>query len=170
MPLAGKKDLLIVGGGTGAVLEELQGNQRITFVELSSKMIAKAKGRPCHVTVDFVHQDYLDWIPAHTYDAILLPFFLDSFDEDNLTRIINKSRSELSDQGELHVIDFQKGNAIQNFLVWLMYRFFRLTTNCDGRVLLDISRRIESQGFHSASELSYLHKWVFYTIYLPKKS
>lgn len=163
--LKGKKNILIVGGGTGQLLEGLGSDNEVVFVELSRKMIEKAKLRKSLAAVDFIHADYLEWRTDQIFDAVVFPFFLDSFSKTSLDKIIEKSRSELKPNGELHVLDFEKSSMLHNLLIKLMFLFFRITTGLESRELLDFRSAILAQDFVMMNECSLYNGWVKYRVY-----
>lgn len=163
--LKGKREVLIVGGGTGKLLPHLEEGQQVTFVELSPGMILKAKQRATKAAVTFVHADYLMWETSSVYDVILFPFFLDVFREANLRKVITKAQKQLSVSGELHVIDFQKGSWFQRSLIQIMYGFFRLTANLEADRLLDFHSELLQSGFSVQHEKTFVRDWIFYRVY-----
>lgn len=163
--LKNKNEILIVGGGTGLVLKDFRQHQHITYVELSSKMIKKARIRSTKPKIDFIHRNYLNWKSNRRFDAVLLAFFLDSFNEENLYKVIMKVKDQLNAGGEVHVLDFQRGTRLQNLLVWVMYLFFRITTRLESRELLDFEKYFRTAGFRTDHSETFLNVWVAYRIY-----
>ena len=79
-----KSSILIVGGGTGWILEELAkvhpSGLDIVYVEISQKMIALSKTRDVgNNNVEFVHLGIEDFKTDLLFDAILTPFLFDNF-------------------------------------------------------------------------------------------
>lgn len=162
------QEILIVGGGSGKILEGLHQDQRVTYVELSGRMMERAKRRTSVPQIDFIVGDYLTWKTDGEYDAILFPFFLDSFSRSNLQLILAKARQELRPDGELHVIDFQKGDAFRNLLVKLMYIFFRIIANLEGKKLLHLDHSVVKAGFERVHYQEFFKDWIFYSVYRKK--
>ncbi len=167
--LAGKSRVLIVGGGTGLLLDALQGVEKIVFLELSEKMMATSRNRGSHLRVDYVHADFFQWETSEKFDAIVMPFFLDCFGTEKLERAILKTRALLVEQGELHVIDFQPASWWKNSLIRVMYLFFRLFSSLEGKVLLKIDGVIQNAEFRQKSETFFCDKWIFYSVYQPNR-
>ena len=163
--LLNKKSILIVGGGTGQLLEGLGSENEVVFVELSQKMIQKAKLRKSPASIDFIHENYFEWHSNQNFDAIIFPFFLDSFSKTSLDKIIEKSRAELKPNGELHVLDFERSGSFHNLLVRLMFLFFRITTRLESRKLLDFRSIILAHDFALVNEQSFYDGWVRYGVY-----
>lgn len=163
--LQNKKNILIVGGGTGQILEYLGQGQEIVFVELSKKMLDLAKRRKTSAAVDFVHQNYLTWQSDQKFDVILFSFFLDAFSESSLNSILKKCQSELSRQGELIVVDFERAAPLQNFVTKIMLLFFRIATKLESRQLLDFKKIIASVGFEMIEAKAFLKGWVYLRVF-----
>ena len=152
--------LLILGGGTGAILEQLV-HPEITYVEMSGKMIDQARQRPTNATVKFVNADFLEWNSKQKFDAIYCPFFLDCFDESTLKEVLNKVLTLLNDPGQLHVIDFKNGNWFQGAINRVMVLFFRITVGLVSKRLLPIDHIIQNQGFDLVGSRDLMAGWVF---------
>ena len=163
--LQNKKSILIVGGGTGLILESLEESQEVVFVELSKKMLDLAKQRKTSAAVDFVQQNYLTWQSDQKLDAILFPFFLDAFSESSLNSILQKCQAELSSRGELIVVDFERAAPLQNFVTKIMLLFFRIATKLESRQLLDFKKIIASVGFEMIEEKAFLKGWVYLRVF-----
>lgn len=163
--LQGAKSLLIVGGGSGAVLESLCELNRVVFLELSGKMIDLAKRRRTRQQVDFVQADFLRWSSNERFDAILMPFFLDCFEEGELTQVIERVRGLLHTDGHLHVVDFRKSSWWRNVMVRMMYIFFWLTSGLRTNQLRDFDQYLYEAGFSKTSESTFIGGWVFYSRY-----
>ncbi|VXD17626.1 class I SAM-dependent methyltransferase [Marinoscillum sp. 108] len=167
--LAGKSRVLIVGGGTGLLLDALQDVEKIVFLELSEKMIARSRNRGSHPRVDYVHADFFQWETSEKFDAIVMPFFLDCFGTEKLEGAIFKARTHLTENGELHVIDFQSASWWKNSLIHVMYLFFRLFSSLEGKTLLNIDGAIRNAQFGQKSESFLCDKWIFYSVYQPNR-
>lgn len=156
--------LLILGGGTGVILEELD-HPHITCVEMSAKMIHQAEKRSTRSEVSFVNTDFLEWNSEQKFDAIYCPFFLDCFDQKTLNKVIGKLKMLLSSNGELHVVDFQRGNILQQFVTWNMIIFFKVTSGLKTNSLLNIDEALKKGGFREGFVKLFLKKWMFYRKY-----
>ena len=102
--LAGRR-VLEVGCGTGrhTVKIAAQGN-RVTGIDLSSGMLAKAKGKLAgYNEVRLVEADFMatDLFEAHSFDAIVAALVLEHIRD--LPRFFVAARRVLTSGGELHV-------------------------------------------------------------------
>jgi ubiquinone/menaquinone biosynthesis C-methylase UbiE len=155
-----KTNILVLGGGTGAFLKYLEPKHRVTFLDLSSKMIVKAKQRNTAAQVDFVIADFMNWETQKQFDAVVCPFFLDSFPESEVTFIITKLKKILNEHGTLIVVDFQKGNWFQNVVMKVIHLFFRVFTNLKSTRLLDLHALVMRASFKEQSVQYFYGHWV----------
>jgi tRNA (cmo5U34)-methyltransferase len=126
--------VLIIGGGSGKLLQELfkrKPDCKVIYVEASSSMIALAK-KHNHQNlsrIEFVHGTEDSIRASMTVDTIITPFFLDLFSEPSLSLVLKKLNTALRPDGKWIVTDFVASKKISHrFLLWLMYRFFRIVS------------------------------------------
>jgi ubiquinone/menaquinone biosynthesis C-methylase UbiE len=163
------RNVLIVGGGTGRMLCHLDENVNVTYLELSQKMIDKAKMRETTAQVEFVKADFLLWQTESKYDCVLMPFFLDCFTEHDMIAVINRTKSLLHQDGKLIVTDFQDAGLFRNQIVKLMYWFFNVVSGLKGKTLLDFQTVILTRGYQLNSTELFLNSWIFHSVYTTKK-
>lgn len=155
--------VLILGGGTGKLLEHLLECESIDFVEKSSKMIAKANDRKSIQPINFIECDFLAFESNQAYDVIICPFFLDCFDATHLNNVLDKIKMHLINDGRLLVTDF--GINTPHLLSKVMHLFFRATVNLESRKLLDIHSVILNHNFKLLNEKFYWKKVIFSRLY-----
>lgn len=130
--------LLIVGGGTGIVLKELQRlgyNGRIDYADISSGMIGRASKREVTMEIEFYQCDIRS-LDQSGYDGVHMAFFLDQFNEQQLREILNVLRSKLVDDSPMVVTDFVRAHGwFYRLLLFGMYRFFRIMAGIPAREL-----------------------------------
>lgn len=123
--------VLIVGGGTGEILEWLPKEARVMvdYLELSSAMINKARKRKSQaLETNFINGDIVDH--EGKYDVIIASFFLDCFDQDDLEKVLHKLASLLKVEGKLLVTDFALTESQRDKLLQkVMHQFFKITAN-----------------------------------------
>lgn len=156
--------VLILGGGTGKLLEALPKCKQVHFLDLSEKMIDHAKKRDSKTTVNFILADFLDHDFESTYDVIICPFFLDCFDEKNLKRVLGKVKALLNQDGRLIVTDFQKTKR-NGFLLKGMHLFFRVFTSLQSRDIKNIHLEIVLVGFNSSKKTFFHQNMIFSRLY-----
>lgn len=159
--LEGVEQILIVGGGTGMLLERLPKGKKVVFLERSGEMIKRAKQRSTNTVVEFEQADIFEWYTERKFDAIILPFVLDCFDAPGVQQMLRKARQHLVVGGQLIVVDFQRGSRWQNTLVRRMYRFFRLVANLQTSRLPAIPSLLVAEGFVLEGERLFFKGWIF---------
>jgi len=129
--------VLLIGGGTGWLLEELlrvRPGAQVTYLEASPKMLQLAMKKLARyswmmdATVDFRlgNEDALR--PDETFDVILTPFLLDLFPEQRLRHLMDRLHAALAPGGLWLFSDFwpvrSPAPLWQRLLLKAMYTFF----------------------------------------------
>jgi ubiquinone/menaquinone biosynthesis C-methylase UbiE len=109
--IAPGSEVLIVGGGTGWILEKIAvlqpGGLRITYVESSAKMMEMSRKRNAgHNQVEFVLSPVEELDAAAVYDCILTGFVFDNFSADKAAAIVRQLGLALRDGGYWLYTDF----------------------------------------------------------------
>ena len=156
--------VLILGGGTGKILTQMPPVFSIVFMEKSAKMIAAAQKKPTQNEIFFRRQNFLLSNIEEHYDAILCPFFLDCFGEENLHIATDKLKQLVRPGGYLFVSDFEY-DKVSSPLSNLMHWFFRITTNLESRKLKPIHPLLISKGFEMAREKLFYQNMIFSRVY-----
>ncbi|MEP0986231.1 class I SAM-dependent methyltransferase [Ekhidna sp.] len=164
LKVIGDKDrVLILGGGTGKLLEFIPKSGELDFVEMSHRMLDRAKRKKFHRSINLIHTDFLEFNTDKKYDVIICPFFLDCFEIQGLTKVIAKIRSQLKPDGKLIITDFERSN-INSFILKIMLIFFKLFSKLETNRLLDIRAILKENGFNE-SETSFYKKGIFSALY-----
>ncbi|HWD92442.1 MAG TPA: class I SAM-dependent methyltransferase [Verrucomicrobiae bacterium] len=155
------KKVLIFGEGNGRFLAEC-GRQlpdaKITVVDASARMLALAQRRlagqgTSSTGIDFICADALTWTPpAREFDLIVTHFFLDCFRREQVEMLIGKLAQAAAPRANWLLADFQvpaSGLARQRsrLILWMLYRFFRVTTGLPGSVLTPPDDFLRQNGF-----------------------
>ncbi len=144
------KRLLILGGGSGRLLNDICSNYpslEIDYIDLSHGMIDRARKRMKHSSyVNFI-QGTEDDLPAHQYDGVITNFFLDMFDESGMNNVIEKVKRSLSEEAIWLVTDFVNERKAHAIKLWCMYRFFRIITKIEATHLSDWREQMVQAGF-----------------------
>ena len=160
------KQILIVGGGSGSELLELEREGftgKITFVE-PSDMIEKAKSRNLKIDVEFVKKNW-PFGETKKYDGVITPFFLDQFSGNELQRIMETLVNSLARDGLWLNTDFiPPETRFQKVLLNIMYRFFRVVAGLKNNKLENFDVVFEKAGFFLVSEVIY-NQWVKSTVW-----
>ena len=142
------KRLLILGGGSGWILEPLClacPELQIDYIDLSPKMIEAARIKSSNAQVTFIQGTEND-IPDHSYDGVITNFYLDLFDERSVGHVINKIRTSLTPSARWLVTDFVYEKRWHQLMLWIMYRFFRITACIEATRLPDWQREMNHAG------------------------
>lgn len=130
--------ILIVGGGTGWILEEISKihplGLMITYIDNSSKMIQLSKKRSLAFNdVEFINELIENVkLDLKMYDVILTPFLLDCLVQNELEAVFRKMENSLKHNGIWIDVDFYlttNSNLWHKILIRLMYLFFKITCN-----------------------------------------
>lgn len=136
--------VLIVGGGTGWLLEPLLAKgqpDRIVYLDASARMVARATRRLLNRqllgTVEFRVGDETMLQSTDQFDVVITPFVLDLFTAQTLrTRLLPRLRAALKPGGQWLVTDFVPATGWgKKTLIQTMIWFFRLTANIEARHL-----------------------------------
>ena len=142
------KSLLILGGGTGQVLmelEKLKFKGAVTYVDMSEGMINRAKKRVVSYDVKFIISKIEGMEFDSRFDAVHAAFFFDQFDEAKITSIVDGLLTSCRPNSVWIVVDFISGANRYHFLLYkLMYLFFRITTEIESKKLPDLFGQLES--------------------------
>jgi tRNA (cmo5U34)-methyltransferase len=162
--------VLIIGGGTGQILNELNKQQKkltVIYLEKSKIMVANAKRRlPFEfLDIEFKCGDALTTNWPHC-NIIITNFFLDVFNEKNLLKIMDKIK-ESQRLGDFWICtDFvSSNNFIKRYLIKMMYSFFRLTTNLEGNHLINFDKLFHTSGYNKIESKTFYHKMIKSSIY-----
>jgi ubiquinone/menaquinone biosynthesis C-methylase UbiE len=157
--------ILIVGGGTGQLLTNFESSHQITYLELSARMISRAKKVKSKASVNFVQEDILEWESDRKFDFVITPFILDCFTDDHLNLIYPKLRRALNVLGKWIQTDFYPKSHLQIFLIKIMYSFFRMSTGLQTNKLADFDKLFQKHGFICTGKACFFHSMVESKIY-----
>lgn len=164
-------NVLVVGGGTGWILDELDKLEialAVTFAEPSSAMISGAmKRQPFrYIDINFIAAGYDSISTKDGYDVLITNFFLDLFDETHLNTVLAHLHAALKSNGLWLITDFVNTNKLwQRALVKIMYVFFRLTTQIEASRLQDFEVHLIPLNMSKAKEKQFYYgmikSWLF---------
>ena len=125
-------NILIVGGGTGWILEEIAKihplGLLITYVEISAQMTALSQKRNYgNNLVTFINKPVEKVKLAQQVDVVITPFLFDNFTSENLLNIFTHIHQQLKPGGLWLNTDFQvAGKWWHKLLLQTMYTFFKV--------------------------------------------
>lgn len=163
LPTTGR--LLIIGGGTGWILQEVVKRRpqlQIDYVEASEKMLVLSMAKVSKdSTVSFIHGTESS-IPESVYDCIITNFFLDVFNEKSLNQVMSLLGKKICAGGIWICTDFRTTRRMDHrFLIWLMHRFFRWFTSLEAKRLLDFRPFFTETGMVLNEEVEFRNGLIF---------
>jgi tRNA (cmo5U34)-methyltransferase len=156
--------VLILGGGTGWLLEELlkvQPDCEVWYIESSSRMMELSKQRCGHHTnVRFILATHSS-IPEMMYDVVIMNFFLDVFSPARIFFLVDMIRAKTQQEGIWIVTDFDdEGKWWQRALAAMMISFFRMVCSVEARKLADL-KTILASGFMTEHDVAeFFHGFI----------
>jgi ubiquinone/menaquinone biosynthesis C-methylase UbiE len=161
--------VLIVGGGTGWILEEIakiHAGLTIDYVESSQKMIALSEKRnDGRNQVNFIHVAAENHTTEQRYDVLLTTFLFDNFKADKIQVIFTKLNGLLKkDELWLYADFVDNGRLWQKIVLKTMYLFFRITTRIETQQLVKTDPLFDT-GYHKIVEISHCHNFIRSVVY-----
>ncbi len=132
--------ILILGGGTGWILEEIfkvKSNVEVWYIEASMKMISLAKEKMNDSRVKFIHGTENSIPQEPQFNLIITNFYLDLFSDNSVKPVLRKIKASLSANAQWIVTDFVNEKVWHGVLLKVMYLFFRLVTGIKSKKLAD---------------------------------
>ena len=148
--------LLILGGGTGWILEKIAtifpSGLRITYIESSVRMVELTKTRNWGLNqVELVNSVVEDWKGEMEYDCVLTGLFFDNFTDAHAAAIVRQVTPYLKNGGYWLESDFyyprRRGKLWQAVLLYSMYISARLICGVEAKRLPDMERIFSAEGY-----------------------
>ncbi|WGQ11640.1 class I SAM-dependent methyltransferase [Pedobacter gandavensis] len=174
-----KGRVLIVGGGTGWILEAIAKvvpeGLHLVYVEISAKMMALSKERAvAGNTVDFVNLGIEDFYTDQPFDVICTPFLFDNFSEESAVMVFHHLDSMLRKGGLWFHTDFDLvvnkggnddrkpdvGDWWKTVFLALMYRFFKLIAQVEASKLINMRPYFEAADYQVLEQKHYYRKFI----------
>lgn len=168
-----KSTVLVIGGGTGQLLEEISKKHaeglQIVYVEISKKMIELSKTKNIGANkIVFINEAIQRVTFHHLFDVVITPFFLDNFSDATTAIIFNKVHQSLQPKGLLLFSDFRlgkKNNLWQKIMLKLMYLFFSLMCNIEASHLPDTASLFKKYNYKEVSEKTFFKDFICAIVY-----
>jgi len=145
--------VLIAGGGTGWILEELSNihptGLSITYVEIAEHMMALSQKRNIASNkVTFINDAIENVILPVDFDVVITPFLFDNFTEQTLVKVFDHIQPLLKKDGLWLNTDFQlTGKWWQQVLLKTMFLFFKVICGIEASRLPAIGKRFAEAGY-----------------------
>jgi len=165
--------ILIAGGGTGWILEELAAlhpfGLTIIYIDISTGMIALAKKRNvADNKITFINSAIQTVVLSEEYDAVLTPFLFDNFSEQTSAAAFSNIHDHLKENGLWLFADFQLAEnkkLWQKLLLKVMYAFFRITCGIETSHLPDTKKYFSEYHYQLVAEKVLLKKFIVARIF-----
>jgi ubiquinone/menaquinone biosynthesis C-methylase UbiE len=161
-----KSNVLIVGGGSGWILEELAQvhpvGLNITYVEISANMMALSKKRNIgNNTVTYLNSAVQDAILSTKFDVIITAFLFDNFKADTLVKVFGQLHQNLKTGGLWLNTDFQiTGKWWQDALLKSMLLFFRILCSVEATTLPDIDGQFSRNSYQVIASKNFFGDFI----------
>lgn len=161
--------VLIVGGGTGWILEEIAklhpSGIKIIYVEISAKMLALSRARNYGGNeVEFVNIGIEDFETNLIFDVILTPFLFDNFSEQRIEVVFSKLNNLLKQNGKWLLVDFSLNTNKGKWWKWLvlksMYVFFKMLGIVEATNLIDVKPYFVAEQYQIVEERFYYAAFI----------
>ena len=156
--------ILIVGGGTGWILERIAADHPagldIVYVEASAKMVALSRKRKSgENTVTFICLPIEEYTFTGLFDIVLTPYLFDNFLPEEAAHIFNLLHHGLRPGGRWLFVDFcidaNQPKLWQKLLLRVMYIFFRVTCGVRAKNVVDITQHFKNAPYRLLQEKEY---------------
>lgn len=164
-------NVLVVGGGTGWVLDELTRihatGLSVTYVEIAPNMMALSKKRDTGGNrVVFINDAIENVVLPADFDIALTPFLLDNFSEENLIKLFNSISTLLKKEGLWLTVSFQlTGKWWQWVLLKSMILFFKLICGIEASKLPGINMCFDKNGYRLIEQKCFYGDFIGARVY-----
>jgi tRNA (cmo5U34)-methyltransferase len=153
--------VLILGGGTGWILESLlavKPNVKVCYIEPSPRMMALSKRKISTDNIQFITGTEVNIPQSSGFDAVITNFYLDLFNNDTLEDVLKTITGSLRPKSVWIATDFIHSTSLwHRFLLKIMYRFFSVIAGIQATTLphweISLERHqlttLRTQLFHS---------------------
>lgn len=161
--------VLILGGGTGWLLEEvlsLRPDCQVIYIDASKKMIDMARqtiGNSRNVA--FIHGTEKEIPAASSFEVVITHFYLDLFGERSCRDTCNIIRNHCRAGSLWIACDFVDRALWHSVMLRIMYSFFQLTTNLQTKCLPDWRACIQETGFSEIGVGYYSSNFICSALY-----
>jgi ubiquinone/menaquinone biosynthesis C-methylase UbiE len=164
-------NILIVGGGTGWVIDELTrlhaSGLEITYVEISAKMMALSRKRNSGSNaVVFINSPIQDIQLREELDVVITPFLFDNFTQQTAQKVFSHLNAALKPGGLWLYADFElNGKWWQKSLLKTMHTFFKILCGVEASQLPDIKGLFAEQHYKASYSKAFYGDFIRATVY-----
>ncbi len=163
--------ILIVGGGTGWILDEITRRQpaglSITYIEISAKMMIRSKKRNIGANeVIFINSPVEEVNLPTDFDVVMSPFLFDNFNEATMHKVFTVMHHSLKKGGLWLNTDFRlTGKWWQWLLLKSMLLFFKLLCGIESTRLPDIEQCFRKYHYQLLAEKPFYGHFILSEIH-----
>jgi ubiquinone/menaquinone biosynthesis C-methylase UbiE len=163
--------ILIVGGGTGWILDELTrihpAGLQITYVEIAPNMMALSKKRNVgNNQITFINDAIENADLPADFEIALTPFLLDNFTDENLVKVFNSIAVLLKPNALWLNASFQlTGKWWQRVMLQSMFILFKVICNIEASKLPGIDKCFEEKHFKLVKQQSFFGDFIGARVY-----
>ncbi len=163
--------VLIAGGGTGWILEEIAkvhpGGLKITYAEISANMMSLSRKRNTGQNeVNFVNQPVENLPGKAEFDVVITPFLFDNFTEQTLGRVFSHIHQSLHAGGLWLNTDFcLTGKWWQALLLRSMFLFFRIICRIEAKKLPEIEKYFQQSEYKTIDKRLFYGQFILSAVY-----
>jgi len=163
--------VLIVGGGTGWILDELvrihPPGLQITYIEIAPNMMALSKKRNVgNNQITFINDAIENADLPADFEIALTPFLLDNFTDENLVKVFNSIAVLLKPNALWLNASFQlTGKWWQRVMLQSMFILFKVICNIEASKLPGIDKCFEEKHFKLVKQQSFFGDFIGARVY-----
>jgi ubiquinone/menaquinone biosynthesis C-methylase UbiE len=166
--------VLILGGGTGWILEKIgdifPSGLEITYIESSARMMGLTTARKCGQNrVALVTSTVEEWKGEMEYDCVLTGLFFDNFNEAHALAVVRQVTPFLKMGGYWLESDFyypkKRGKPWQAILLWLMYWSARLICGVEAKRLPDMDKIFIGERYRVLQTTFHYQRFIRSVVY-----
>lgn len=164
-------NILIIGGGTGWILDEITrlypAGLTITYVEISAKMMAISSKRNVGANdVTFINSAIENLALQPDFDVIITQFLFDNFTQQTAQKVFNHLHSSLKPEGLWLYADFEPtGKLWQKMLLKTMHTFFKILCGIEATRLPDVKQLFAKQCYKPVNSRAFFGDFIKATVY-----
>jgi ubiquinone/menaquinone biosynthesis C-methylase UbiE len=164
-------NILIIGGGTGWILEEITKihptGLNITYVEVALAMMDLSQKRQTGSNkVIFINDAVENIMLQPDFDVVITPFLFDNFKEQTLQKVFEHIHQSLKPKGIWLNADFQlTGKWWQQLLLKSMFLFFRILCGIEASSLPDIDSQYKKHHYQAAAKKNFYGDFIVAEVY-----
>ncbi len=163
--------ILIVGGGTGWILDEITklypSDIQITYAEVAANMVTLSKRRNTgNNDVIFINDAIENISLTADFDVVITPFLFDNFTDQTLQMVFTHIHHSLKPTGLWLNVDFQlSGKWWQVFLLKAMFLFFKIICGIEASRLPAIEKQFEQHGYQTIADKTFFGDFIISKVY-----